>query len=513
MKKLKRFLFVIIAIIPILCVSCDNDEQGEEVTKIVESRTSQDLMSDLYLACDGDVESLARMLQIAPSSIEKIRKGETEATADFEKKIKSVAVFYFQNDRIFSKLQSILDPEYGWYDSVLNFHSHHPWIFWPINILLLLILAFVSVSFAIWPILIEMAIYIIAWIASLICSPYKMEYVMNNLWLYVALCAIFIIGILVIVIIRILNNHPSSKSKMSYREKESKELKKKIDDKLKQHDSLLAKLKEELVNRYRDMPKTYTNLTRINNPELHFTLSEYFGLSREENILYCRRYTRTFGSDSFFIITEKGFGYAPYRKPEDFLLFEDVSELIKADDLNEIMFINNHDETVFCVDADDFIYGCTSDELIKEINRFLSQYQSPLDIYLDAGFEALDRKLTPILSDIIDIIQHIGNYTERWEELFLLQAGYKYVLAEDGVDVKHNAREAFDNITDIEKSWQDKKNSTIYCACELLRAKIMLLEEEADHMEIKKILDAVAGNAENPNIKDEANLIRRQLKL
>ena len=175
MKTLKRFLIVIATIFPILFVSCaDDDKQRVEAAKIVESRSSQDLMSDLYLACDGDVESLARMLQVTPSSIDRIRNGETQPTEEFEEKLKSVAVFYFQNERSFSKLQSILDPEYSWYDSVLNFRAHHPWMFWTINIILLLILAFAALI-AIWPILIEMLIYLIAWLACMICSPNTME--------------------------------------------------------------------------------------------------------------------------------------------------------------------------------------------------------------------------------------------------------------------------------------------------------------------------------------------------
>lgn len=79
-----------------------------------------------------------------------------------------------QNDQSFSKLQSIVDPEYGWFDSILNFPSHHPWWFWSINIILLLILAFATLI-AIWPILLEMLIFLIAWIASLICSPGAMQ--------------------------------------------------------------------------------------------------------------------------------------------------------------------------------------------------------------------------------------------------------------------------------------------------------------------------------------------------
>ena len=170
MNQLKKILFAIIVFLPFLCFSCSDDaEERIDAAKIVESRNSQDLMNDLYLACDGDVESLARIMQCTSSSIDRIRNGKSEPTLQFEEKIKSIAVYYFQNDRKFSKLQSALDTEYGWYDSILNFPSHYPWRFWIVNIILLL-LAF-AVPIAICPILLEMLIFLIAWISSLICVP------------------------------------------------------------------------------------------------------------------------------------------------------------------------------------------------------------------------------------------------------------------------------------------------------------------------------------------------------
>ena len=104
------------------------------------------------------------------------------ALREFEEKVKTVAIYYYQNDRKFSLLQSALDEEYGWYDSILNFPSHHPWIFWIVNIVLLLIFVSSIIILVIWPILViaiwsslaEMLIFLIAWIVSLICAPNQM---------------------------------------------------------------------------------------------------------------------------------------------------------------------------------------------------------------------------------------------------------------------------------------------------------------------------------------------------
>lgn len=169
-SKLLIIFIIVFSIVFLPSCSKDDAEKRIEYAKIVESRTSQDLLNDLYVGSDGDIEGIARIMNVTPSSIERIRKGETDPTDQFDERIREVSVYYMQNDQSFSKLQSVVDPEYGWYDSVLNFPSHHPWWFWTTNIILLLLLAFATL-FAIWPILIEMLIFLIAWIAGLICSP------------------------------------------------------------------------------------------------------------------------------------------------------------------------------------------------------------------------------------------------------------------------------------------------------------------------------------------------------
>lgn len=171
--KNKLLIIFIILYSSVSLSSCSNDdaEKRVEFAKIVESRSSQDLLNDLYVGSDADVESIARIMNVTPSSIERIRKGDTDPTEEFEERIHEVSIYYMQNDQSFSKLQSIVDPEYGWYDSILNFPSHHPAWFWTINIIIFLILAFVAGFHATWVLLIELFVFLIAWIASLICSP------------------------------------------------------------------------------------------------------------------------------------------------------------------------------------------------------------------------------------------------------------------------------------------------------------------------------------------------------
>lgn len=157
------------------CSTADSEaEKRIEVTKIVESRGADDLLNDLYIGCDGDIQSLCRILNTTPAVVDRIRNGKTAATSKFEERIREVAVHYTVNGQKFSKLQSAIDPEYGWYDSVLNFPSHHPYWFWGVNIVMLLGLAFLTVIF-IWPFLAELLLFFIVWIVSLFCAPGDIE--------------------------------------------------------------------------------------------------------------------------------------------------------------------------------------------------------------------------------------------------------------------------------------------------------------------------------------------------
>lgn len=187
--KIKPLLLVVTLIVsPFVFLSCSGSDEAEnriEAAKVVESRSCEDLLNDLYLASDGDIESLSRILQVTPSSIDRLRNGKTVATAKFEEKVKTVAIYYYQNDRKFSLLQSALDEEYRWYDSILNFPSHHPWIFWIVIICTVLITViswkYVSVELGGYILLlggyillIELSIFLIAFIASRFCAPDQM---------------------------------------------------------------------------------------------------------------------------------------------------------------------------------------------------------------------------------------------------------------------------------------------------------------------------------------------------
>ena len=102
-------------------VSCSSDEEKlAEYARIVEASSAESLLNDLYLGCDGDIEALARVLKATPSSIERLRRGETKPTHAFEERIKLASTYYVQNGQNFKKLQSILDDEYNWFKNIFS---------------------------------------------------------------------------------------------------------------------------------------------------------------------------------------------------------------------------------------------------------------------------------------------------------------------------------------------------------------------------------------------------------
>ena len=76
--KSKVLHVIIIALCAMSVSSCSKDESEKriEFAKIVESRTSQDLLNDLYVGSDADLEAIARIMNVTPSSIERIRNGK-----------------------------------------------------------------------------------------------------------------------------------------------------------------------------------------------------------------------------------------------------------------------------------------------------------------------------------------------------------------------------------------------------------------------------------------------------
>lgn len=178
LRLLLSLMFVSLGLMSCSSDDVDEDAKRREFAQIVENRSAKDLLNDLYVGSDGDIQSLARMLNVTPSSIERIRKGETEPTDKFDKRIKDVSVYYFQNEQSYSKLRSVLDEEWSWYETILYLPNHYPWWFWDVTIGLFLLtctgvegLQIIGGS----GMIIELLLFIVVWVISLFSSPNSIE--------------------------------------------------------------------------------------------------------------------------------------------------------------------------------------------------------------------------------------------------------------------------------------------------------------------------------------------------
>ena len=63
MKKVLHIIIIAFCIMTVSSCSKDESEKRIEFAKIVESRTSQDLLNDLYVGSDADIEAIYTILQ------------------------------------------------------------------------------------------------------------------------------------------------------------------------------------------------------------------------------------------------------------------------------------------------------------------------------------------------------------------------------------------------------------------------------------------------------------------
>ena len=86
--NIKTVLILLTSIVIFCFSSCESssirDKKRAEVAKIIENKNCSDLLNDLYLAADGDEQSLARILNVTPSVINRVRNGKTKASIEFE---------------------------------------------------------------------------------------------------------------------------------------------------------------------------------------------------------------------------------------------------------------------------------------------------------------------------------------------------------------------------------------------------------------------------------------------
>jgi transcriptional regulator with XRE-family HTH domain len=182
MKKLALLIISISSLV--FCVSsCSSSSSQErkraEAAKIIQNKDCGDLLNDLYLAADGDEQSLARILNVTPSVINRVRNGETKPSIEFEDRIREVSVFYYVNAKNFYRLRSDLDPKWKpIIDTIGHLPKYNPVLFWFILLLLVggIVFCLKVWFYQSWKLFaLAVAIYLFIWLLSVLFAPRAMN--------------------------------------------------------------------------------------------------------------------------------------------------------------------------------------------------------------------------------------------------------------------------------------------------------------------------------------------------
>lgn len=182
MKKLALLIISISSLV--FCVSsCSSSSSQErkraEAANIIQNKDCGDLLNDLYLAADGDEQSLARILNVTPSVINRVRNGETKPSIEFEDRIREVSVFYYVNAKNFYRLRSDLDPKWKpIIDTIGHLPKYNPVLFWFILLLLVggIVFCLKVWFYQSWKLFaLAVAIYLFIWLLSVLFAPRAMN--------------------------------------------------------------------------------------------------------------------------------------------------------------------------------------------------------------------------------------------------------------------------------------------------------------------------------------------------
>ncbi len=291
-------------------------------------------------------------------------------------------------------------------------------------------------------------------------------------------------------------------SETNRRHQAAKRIEKNLKNQFDKQSQNISSFKSNLKKSFSDTKKTSVNVTKNSDPELHSRLCGMFGLNRNELIWYCRRTTCWLGSDDFFIISERGFGYAPSSEFSGFIPFGEVREV---NVYNSSFRLIMNDGDIIPLILDQTIYDLSdTDVFINIVNKFLKDYRADLDILCEALDEALDEMALDLAKSLINEVEKLS------EELgAFYNARLRIAWASDNINKADNLQEANYYVIDLKK--QAKGDKFVESLCHILEAQIML-ERGDDHYEIKKIIDAIDGDEER-YLRNQILKLRRMLTL
>lgn len=294
-------------------------------------------------------------------------------------------------------------------------------------------------------------------------------------------------------------------SEIRRRMKTRKIIEQKIKDNAKEQEHLLKDFTYNLRGAVGGNNKTFFDVSKNFHISLFQELQKLFDLEDDEEVIYCRRKTKVFGSDDFFIMTKSGFAYAPSRNYKGFIPFDNVIELENLSDVY-VLFYDMDGESIE-IEISQVVYNSYDvDEFIKITNAFLKKYKSMTILCFEAACEAINEKVFDLAEELMAKVLPYNKFLGRW-----LKCRQKYSLALEGIDKQLNLQNALYELNDLEKL--TKKYSYDYGYCELLKVKILLeLEDGVDDSQIRSIINQISTDDYPEEIKDEALELRKYIQ-
>lgn len=126
--------------ITILLFSCSDDEFNSTKKSILiekeSSLTAQEKIRELLLKTEGDYEQLACIFNNSPSSIKRLKNGETFATPEAEIEINKHYNYFIVKENSIEDFKADCI-SYKWYNHTKSFMSN--WWFWGVFVILIII--------------------------------------------------------------------------------------------------------------------------------------------------------------------------------------------------------------------------------------------------------------------------------------------------------------------------------------------------------------------------------------
>ncbi len=122
---MKKILFLVFLTLCSLLISCGRAKQ-----EINDPIAQINVLANMK---DSDVKTLASMLGTSEPNLKSILCGESTPTNAVEERGRELYQFALKNGFSFKRLRAAYDPDFMWFDHILQSPTVHPWWFWIIT--------------------------------------------------------------------------------------------------------------------------------------------------------------------------------------------------------------------------------------------------------------------------------------------------------------------------------------------------------------------------------------------